>query len=58
VTEDADKDVEKVEHSSIVGGIASLCNHSAKQYGGSSKKKKKNKQTKLEIVLLVDPVIP
>jgi hypothetical protein len=28
VTADAAKDVEKVEHSSIVGGIASLYNHS------------------------------
>ena len=32
VTADAGEDVEKAEHSSIVGGIASLYNHS----GGSS----------------------
>jgi hypothetical protein len=36
VTADAGKDVEKEEHSSIVGGIASLYNHSGSQSGGSS----------------------
>jgi hypothetical protein len=36
VTADAGKDVEKEEHSSIVGGIASLCNHSGNQSGASS----------------------
>jgi hypothetical protein len=36
VTADADEDVEKEEHSSIVGGIASLYNHSGNQSGGSS----------------------
>jgi hypothetical protein len=30
------EDVEKEEHSSIVGGIASLYNHSGNQSGGSS----------------------
>jgi hypothetical protein len=35
VTADAGKDVEKEEHSSIVGGIASLYNHSGNQSGGS-----------------------
>jgi hypothetical protein len=38
VTADAGKDVEKEEYSSIVGGIASLYNHSGNQSGGSSKK--------------------
>jgi hypothetical protein len=32
VTADAGKDVEKEEHSSIVGGIASWYNHSGKQF--------------------------
>jgi hypothetical protein len=36
VTADAGKDVEKEEHSSIVGGIASLYNHSGNQSGGYS----------------------
>jgi hypothetical protein len=36
VTADAAKDVEKEEHSSIAGGIASLYNHSGNQSGGSS----------------------
>jgi hypothetical protein len=36
VSADAGKDVEKEEHSSIVGGIASLYNHSGDQSGGSS----------------------
>jgi hypothetical protein len=36
VTSDAGEDVEKEEHSSIVGGIASLYNHSGNQSGGSS----------------------
>jgi hypothetical protein len=36
MTADAGKDVEKEEHSSIVGGIASLYNHSENQSGGSS----------------------
>jgi hypothetical protein len=30
------KDVEKEEHSSTVGGISSLYNHSGNQFGGSS----------------------
>jgi hypothetical protein len=46
VTEDAGEDVEKEEHSSIAGGIASWYNH----FGSSSKK--------LDIVLLEDPGIP
>jgi hypothetical protein len=33
---DAGEDVEKEEHSSIVGGIASLYNRSGNQSGGSS----------------------
>jgi hypothetical protein len=37
VTADAGEDVEKEEQSSIVGGIASLYNHSGNQSGGSSK---------------------
>jgi hypothetical protein len=36
VTADAGKDVEKEEHSSIAGGIASLYNHSGSQSGSSS----------------------
>ena len=36
VTEDAGEDVEKEEHSSIVGGIASWYNNSGNQSGGSS----------------------
>jgi hypothetical protein len=36
VTTDAGKDVEKEEHSSIAGGIASWYNHSGNQFGGSS----------------------
>jgi hypothetical protein len=36
VTADAGEDVEKEEHSSIVGGIASLYNHSGNQSWGSS----------------------
>ena len=36
VTADAGKDVEKEEHSSIVGGIASWYNYSGNQSGGSS----------------------
>ena len=36
VTADAGKDVEKEEHSSIVGGFASSYNHSGNQSGGSS----------------------
>jgi hypothetical protein len=36
VTADAGKDVEKEEHSSIVGGIASWYNHSGNKFGGSS----------------------
>ena len=46
MTEDAGEDVEKEEHSSIAGGIASWYNH----FGSSSKK--------LDIVLLEDPGIP
>jgi hypothetical protein len=37
VTANADEDVEKEEHSSIVGGIASLYNHSGNQSEGYSK---------------------
>jgi hypothetical protein len=37
VTADAGEDVEKEEHSSIAGGIASWYNHSVNQFGGSSK---------------------
>jgi hypothetical protein len=36
VTADASEDVEKEEHSSIVGGIASLYNQSGNQSGISS----------------------
>jgi hypothetical protein len=36
VTADAGKDVEKEEHSSIVGGISSWYNHSGNQSGSSS----------------------
>jgi hypothetical protein len=36
VTTDAGKDVEKEEHSSIAGGIASLYNYSTNQFGGPS----------------------
>jgi hypothetical protein len=36
VTADAGEDVEKEEHSSCAGGIASLYNHSGNQSGGSS----------------------
>jgi hypothetical protein len=36
VTTDAGKDVEKEEHSFIADGIASWCNHSGNQFGGSS----------------------
>jgi len=36
VTADADKDVEKEQHFSIVGGIASWYNHPGNQSGGSS----------------------
>jgi hypothetical protein len=36
VTADAGEDVEKKKHSSIVGRIASLYNHSGNQSGGSS----------------------
>jgi hypothetical protein len=37
VTADSVEDVEKEEHSSIVGGIARLYNHSGNQSGSSSK---------------------
>jgi hypothetical protein len=36
VSADAGEDVEKEEHSSIVGGIAGLYSHSGNQSGGSS----------------------
>jgi hypothetical protein len=36
VTADAGKDVDKEEHSSIAGGIASWYNHSVNQSGGFS----------------------
>jgi hypothetical protein len=32
------EDVEKEEHFSIAGGIASWCSHSGNQFGGSSEK--------------------
>jgi hypothetical protein len=38
VTADAGKDVEKEEHSSIAGGIASWYNHFGNQSGSSSEK--------------------
>jgi hypothetical protein len=50
VTADAGEDVEKEEHSSIVGGNASLHNHSGNQSVISSEK--------LDIVLWEDPAIP
>jgi hypothetical protein len=49
VTADAGKDVEKKEHSSIAGGIASWYGHSGNQSGGSSEE---------DIVLPEDPAIP
>jgi hypothetical protein len=36
VTADAGVGVENDEHSSIVGGIESMYNHSGNQFGGSS----------------------
>ena len=36
VTADAGEDVEKEEHSSIAGGIASWSKHSENQFGGTS----------------------
>jgi hypothetical protein len=36
VTADAGKDVEKEEHSSSIGGIASWYNHSENQFDNSS----------------------
>jgi hypothetical protein len=48
VTADAGEDVEKEEHSSIVGGITSWYNHSGNQLF----------LRKLNIVLLEDPAIP
>jgi hypothetical protein len=36
MTADADEDVEKKEHSSIDGGIASWYNYSGNQFDGSS----------------------
>jgi hypothetical protein len=36
VTADAGEDMEKEEHSSIAGGIASWYDHSRNQFGGSS----------------------
>jgi hypothetical protein len=36
VTADVGKDVEKEEHSSIAGGIASWYNHCGNQFGSSS----------------------
>jgi hypothetical protein len=38
MTADAGKDVDKEEHSSIAGGIASWYNHSGNMSGGYSKK--------------------
>jgi hypothetical protein len=40
VTAEAGKDVEKEEHSSIAGGIASWYNHSRNQYGNFSENSK------------------
>ena len=37
VTADTGKDMEKVEHSSIAGGITNLYNHSGNQSGSFSK---------------------
>jgi hypothetical protein len=50
VTADSGEDVEKEEHSSIAGVIASWYNHTGNQFSGSSEK--------LDIVLLEDPAIP
>jgi hypothetical protein len=50
VTANAGKDVEKKEHSSITGGIASWYNHSGNWFGGSSEK--------LDIILPEDSAIP
>ena len=47
MTADAGEDVEKEEHSSIAGGIASCYNHSGNRFGCSS-----------DIVLPEDPAIP
>jgi hypothetical protein len=49
VTADAGKDVEKEEHSSIIGGIRRLYNHSGNQSGSSSEN---------WTVLPEDPAIP
>jgi hypothetical protein len=49
VSADAGEDVEKEEHSSIAGGIASLYNHSGNQSGSFSEN---------WIVLLRDSAIP
>jgi hypothetical protein len=51
VIADAGEDVEKEEHSSIVGGIASWYNHSGNQFGGYSKNWTK-------YLLPEDPAIP
>jgi hypothetical protein len=50
MTADAVDYIDKEEHSSIAGGIASLYNYSGNQSGGSSEK--------LDIVLPEDPAIP
>ena len=50
MTADAGEDVEKEEHSSIVGGIESLYNPCGNQSGGFLRK--------LDIVLLEDAAIP
>ena len=50
MTAEAGEDVEKEQHSSIAGGIASWYNHSGNQFGSSSEK--------LDIVLLEDSAIP
>jgi hypothetical protein len=42
VTADAREDVEKEEHSSTVGGIAGLYNHSGNQSGGVKRRNKYN----------------
>jgi hypothetical protein len=50
VRTDAGEDVEKEEHDSIAGGIASWYNYSGNKFGGSSKK--------LDTVLPEEPGIP
>jgi hypothetical protein len=49
VTADAGEDVEKEEHSSIAGGIASWYNHFGNQFGGFLRK--------LDIIIPEDPAV-